>query len=513
MTDRISLDQIIHTLSRDAVLLHPLPTHDTRLHVVITDVNQTACDLLRYSREELLDMPISDVVGSNTMGSTFFKTVAEDGYAECNATFTARNGSPVPMEVRTSLLQTESGPQCLTIARDTTERQQLKHALDTATRELEIARTAKQQFLSNMSHELRTPLNGFLGMTQILMGTELTPAQREYLSLSQDAARQLSKVLTDLLALSHVESGNLETMCQAFELHPALEGLISSLSRQAGDKSLSLDLDIAEDVPCNIKGDASKLRQILINLLSNAIRFTLEGGVTLRVTKTRQSSSEDNHCTLAFAVIDTGIGIPETKLETIFESFSLGENYLTKQYGGAGLGLAISRQLAGIMGGTLTVSSRHGEGSTFTLTLPFEIRGPKRETGAGECREAPSGLNILLAEDEQVNSIMASRLLKKAGHDVTIVGNGQQALETLADATFDLVLMDVQMPVINGVETTRIIRQGGAENVPRDLPIIGLTAFARSAEKKRFLEAGMTQVITKPYEADELILAVESVRR
>jgi len=374
------------------------------------------------------------------------------------------------------------------------------------------ANEAKSHFLANMSHELRTPLNGILGMTQILMGTHLTPAQQEYLSLSMDAGRHLTKVLNDLLSLSSVETGVLEAINSKFNLVETVTELIDSLMSNATAKSLRLILEKADDMPERVYGDASKLRQILINLLLNAIKFTDTGEVKL--TMKRGESSPENISetqTILFSVSDTGIGIPSDQHTAIFDSFTLGEDYLTKQYGGTGLGLSISRQLARLLGGMIHLESIPGAGSIFTLSLPFQIIAEGHSEAV--CTKLPCPLKILLAEDEQVNSIMASRLLRKAGHSVTTVGNGQQAIDALSRGHYDLVLMDVQMPVINGIQATEIIRSGAVENVPNDLPVIGLTAFARSADKKRFLDAGMEMVVTKPYEADELIRAVSSVMR
>lgn len=502
----VSVKELMRTHPRDAAFLHALPTPDTGLAVAILQSNETATELLQYSAEELSGMPLTDIIGSHTMGREFVSSLLENGHAACHAMFTKRDGAPVAVAVDTHIVQSENGNVCLTVARDHSVVTKLEGALTKARAEVKRALEAKHDFLSNISHELRTPLNGFLGMTQILMGTDLTPSQQEYLTLSQDAARRLTKVLGDLLSLSCVEAGDIEVVNSTFELDTLLDGLVAPLSRQAAEKSLMFTLSIAPDIPNRLRGDSSKLRQILINLLFNSIRFTEKGDVSLTVTLAENDCASET-CMVAFTVADTGVGIPEEKLASIFDNFFLGEDYLTKEYGGAGLGLSISRQLAEVMDGSISVNSTLGEGSEFTLTIPFQAI----EEWKGNDETPP--LSILLAEDEQVNSIMASRLLKKEGHSVTIVGNGQQAIEALSSTSYDLVLMDVQMPVVNGVQATRIIRNGSVENVPPDLPIIGITAFARTSEKKQFLEAGMNRVITKPYEAEELISAVASTLR
>lgn len=500
MPNVVKLEALLGMYSRDAAFLHPLPTADGSFSVPIIEVNKRATDLLQYSTEEIETMILTDIIGSHAMEAEFLRSFHQEGHAQCESMLTNRDGSRFPVAIDTHLVETNQEKICLTTARDISETKNLEEALNKASNEIKLAKAAKHEFLSNMSHELRTPLNGFLGMTQILMGTELTTTQREFLSLSQDAARRLTKLLTDLLSLSSVESGKLEAVHTTFEVYSTLESLIAPLSRQAMGKSLILSLDIAPNVPHSIRGDSSKLRQILINLLFNAIRFTNQGQVSLSVTHAADSESFDK-CKLIFVVEDSGIGIPAEKQESIFDSFTLSEDYMTKEYGGAGLGLSISKQLAEVMNGTLEVESISGQGSKFTLSLPFQIAAPS------STNDTPP-LSILLAEDEQVNSIMASRMLKKAGHSVTIVSNGQDAIDTLIKSNFDLVLMDVQMPVINGLEVTRVIRRGAVEGVSKDLPIIGLTAYAADTDRKRFMEAGMNSVVTKPFETSDLINAI-----
>lgn len=391
------------------------------------------------------------------------------------------------------------------------QRKRMEEDLVTAMQSAERANKAKSQFLANMSHELRTPLNGILGMTQLLLGTDVSNEQKEYLTLSMEAALHLSRVMTSLLDLSAIETGAVTMTPVNFNLPDTLDTIIKPLALQAEGKSLTLRQEIGPDVPELVNGDEKKLRQILINLVHNAIKFTEKGEVILTVNRTTSSTGLlGDMAELRFTVTDTGIGIPEDKQDAVFESFVLGEDYMTKRFGGTGLGLSISQELATVMGGDITVRSTPGQGSAFTLTLPFLLRNGE----GGSCAIVDPSytpdrpLTILLAEDEQVNALVTSGILKKRGHSVTVVGNGQHAIDALIKTPFDLVLMDVQMPVVNGIQVTEIIRKGAAENVPRDIPVIGLTAFASDADRKCCLEAGMNFVITKPFDAAELLEAI-----
>lgn len=385
-------------------------------------------------------------------------------------------------------------------------RKRMEEDLILAMREARQADRAKSQFLSNMSHELRTPLNGIMGMTQLLLGTEgLTNEQKDYLSLSLESSIQLSGVVSSLLDLSNIESGGTGLSCVDFGLLDILHSAVDPLLAQAEVKGLRLRCRFDRALPAKVYGDAEKLRQVLINLVHNAVKFTENGSVTVSAC-CEQDTDIPDRINLSIEVADTGVGIPENKHEAVFESFMLGEEYMTKRYSGAGLGLAISRKLAAIMGGTIELKSRPGEGSAFTLTVP--LQHCLYRTGICPAEEKKRNLNILVAEDEEVNALVTSQLLRNNGHAATVVDNGQQAIDALMDGGYDLVLMDVQMPVINGMEVTEIIRSGAAEGIDADIPIIGLTAFTGEEDRKRFLTAGMNKVMTKPFDAGELLEAV-----
>jgi signal transduction histidine kinase/CheY-like chemotaxis protein len=389
------------------------------------------------------------------------------------------------------------------------ERKRMETDLVRAMREARQANLAKGQFLANMSHELRTPLNGIMGMTQLLLGTgSLTGEQKEYLTLSLESSIQLSGVLSSLLDLSSIESGDTGLTPVDFDLPEVLCAVLTPFRPQAESKGLCLRSRMDPSLPSRVCGDAEKLRQILAHLIHNAVKFTERGSIT--VTASSAPVDDDpGQVALRVSVADTGVGIPKDKLEAVFESFALGEEFMTKRYSGAGLGLTISRKLAELMDGTIEAESRAGQGSAFTLTVPLA----RAEAPAAPC--PPKGgdgrpLNVLVAEDEEVNALATSKLLKRHGHTATVVDNGQSAIDALMEGGFDLVLMDVQMPVVNGMEVTEIIRSGAAEGIDAAIPIIGLTAFAGREERRRFLAAGMNGVITKPFDAEELLDAVDA---
>ncbi len=391
-----------------------------------------------------------------------------------------------------------------------------------ARRRAEAANEAKTQFLANVSHELRTPINGILGMTQLAILEGVVEPEAEYWQTVRDATDRLVAIVDNLLELASVESGSLSPMLREFSLRRMLESLRSAFSVRAGLAGLTLGLDVDATLPDRFLGDPFRLRQILANLLDNAIRFTPTGGVSLRVTPfdPEAAGGQRRVCvagdfaglSLVFAVSDTGIGIPKDKQASIFESFTLAEEHLTKRYGGTGIGLAIARRLAELLGGSIWVESRPGFGSTFYLTVP--LWPAAAEADAGQTPVLPADLpplRFLVVEDEAVNRLALSRSLRKLGHEVFEAGNGEEALRTLAQEAVDVCIMDVQMPVMDGLTAVAHIRHGEVPGVNRRLPVVALTAYALEGDRKRFLEAGMDEFVTKPCDMDQLLRAVAKV--
>ncbi|MFP4517536.1 MAG: PAS domain-containing protein, partial [Desulfovibrionales bacterium] len=367
------------------------------------------------------------------------------------------------------------------------------------TLELEKANRAKDEFLANMSHEIRTPVAGVLGMTDVLLQQELPDEARGDLKLIRNSAGTVFSLLNDLLDLARIEQGKLELHTQDFDLREMLKSVVRQFEMQAREKEIGFRLFVAADVPRYVHCDPDRLGQVLKNLLSNALKFTEQGGIELDVSPVKQT---DHLSRLRFTVTDTGIGIPKDKIDDVFHSFTQIDPTYSKKFAGAGLGLAISKQIVELMQGTIEAESEPGKGSTFSFTITFEKgRGVQKTSEDMLTMSDLPPLSILLAEDNAVNRLFLHRALSTAGHTVTEAVNGYQALEELGRGRFDLILMDIQMPEMDGLEATREIRSNG---LAPGIPIIALTAYAMKGDREKFLEAGMDGYVSKPVDFGEL---------
>ena len=418
--------------------------------------------------------------------------------------------------VRTALLwarvvRIQGSKRLLGFSLDISDRKRMEEDLQRTRVAAESAAKAKSEFLANMSHEIRTPLNGIIGFTQLALSTDLNADQRDYLETAESSANALLRIINDILDFSKIEAGRLDLERVAFSLRECVESAVRIVLPAAAEKRLEFFSSVSPDVPDALLGDSMRLRQVLLNLLGNAVKFTAAGSISVGVSAV---SLRERAAEMHFTVRDTGIGIPLEKRESIFLPFHQADGSMTRRYGGTGLGLAIATRLVEMAGGRIWVESQEGAGSAFHFTVPFPLAEPPQPRNS-DYREshgvASAPLSILLVEDDEVSQAFVSALLAQHGHSVTLASSGPEALSLVERGSFDLALMDVQMPGMDGLQTTAEIRK--IESVMGGhIRIVAVTAYAMKGDRERCLEAGMDAYLSKPFQACDLIACIDRFR-
>jgi PAS domain S-box-containing protein len=498
------LDKIINSIG------DPIFVKDRQHRVIL--VNDAACKLFGRPREciegktayELFPRKeMADI--SWQMDEEVFRSGVENVNEETN---TYAPGDTRTVLVKKTLYKDNAGNEFLVgVTRDITDRKRTENDLKEAKEAAEAAVKSKSEFLANMSHEIRTPLNAVVGLTGLLLNADLTAEQRDYVETVRSSGNSLLSVINDILDFSKIEGGKMELEYQPFYLEDCIKVAIDIVKASAAEKGLTLGYLLDDPVPAYIAGDVTRLRQVLANLLSNAVKFTDDGRVEIFVTAKPEISGKFE---VHFAIKDTGIGIPEDKLDRLFQSFSQIDSSTTRKYGGTGLGLAISKRLVEMMGGRIWVKSRAGKGSTFHFTIITEAMTRAQALYAAVTSEQDKRicsktersmpLRILLAEDNAVNQKVALQMLKRLGQSADVVTNGIEVLQALERQPYDVVLMDIQMPEMDGIDAAKKIR----ERWPKRPKIIAITAYALEGDREKCIKAGMDDYIAKPIQIEEL---------
>lgn len=469
------------------------------------EVNDVACEYLGYSKKEFLNMSIEDLIceESKERLTQFIEILQKRNFGIIEMRQKTKDNKIIPVEINIHIFNQSGKKMALCIIRDITQRKIVESKLKSAKEAAEIANKTKSEFLANMSHEIRTPINGIVGMVELTLLTQLNSEQKENLMIVKSCANSLLNVINDILDFSKMEARKLTIEKINFDIRALVEETIKAHSPHAITKGLELSYAFSSTIPKYIVGDPSRVKQILNNLISNAIKFTESGEVWIKVKKVK---NVDDEVELQFVVEDSGIGISEENIGRLFESFSQVDSSITRRFGGTGLGLVISKQLSELMGGRLWVESEKDVGSKFYFTLKFET-GTKievQQTETLQLTQPNRTYNILITEDDKVNQMVITRLLKECGYSVDTANNGFEALKMCKINKYDLILMDIQMPIMDGVEAAKRIREND-----KVTPIVAITAYALKGDRERFLLKGMDGYISKPIKVEELFSTIE----
>jgi len=483
-------------------------------------VNRSFCAILGYAADELLGLGFQQITHPDDVGQDLLQQqqmlAGELTHCQLEKRYVHKAGHPVWVLRSVSIVRDANEVPLHFIAQveDISQRKAAEAEMQRAKEAAEDANRAKSEFLASMSHELRTPMNGVIGMAGLLLDTDLSSEQHEYAETVRDSAEALLTIVNDILDFSKIEAGRIDLERVDFDVRSTVDDVLDLLAGQAGGKGLRLTADIAPDVPAVVRGDPGRVRQILLNLIGNAVKFTERGAVTVHVSS---AASDDNAAAeripVRFAVHDSGIGISAEAQRRLFQSFSQADASTTRKYGGTGLGLAISKRLAELMGGTIGVESVVGQGSTFWFTVAFEppatdqrpavrSRPQRRESSAAGTDDMLPSSRVLVAEDNAVNQKLTVRMLEKLGYRADVVANGIEAVDAIGRISYALILMDCHMPEMDGFQATAEIRR--RQGTTRHTPIIALTASAMQGDREVCLAAGMDDYLSKPVKLDDL---------
>ncbi len=495
------LDQIIDAIP-DPIFVK------NRQHLWVV-INEAFCKFLGYSRTELLGKSDYDFFPKHE-ADVFWekdKQVFESAEGNINEeSITNASGKEHTISTKKSLftLKDTDDVYLVGIIRDITEHKRTEKVLRDTLAQAQAATEAKSRFLANMSHEIRTPMSGILGMASLLADTNLDKEQRHYIDLLQQSGERMMRTINDLLDISRIEAGKFEITKKPLNLKNMMISILSPVANLAEKKGLLFTFDVSEDIPENLEGDQDRIGQILINLAGNAIKFTKVGQVSVKAELLRKT---DTSAHIQFTVSDTGIGIPKDLQASLYDSFFQVDGSDTREYGGTGLGLSISKQLVEMMNGELQIKSTLGKGTTclFTLELPISSSAPIYPTTYTLKPQIRKNARILLVEDDQVSAILANVLIKKLGLNADTAVHGQHALKLLAANNYDLIMMDCQMPIMNGFDATKAIRRGEAGEPAKSIPIIALTAYAMKDDQIKCIESGMNDHVSKPLDYNSLV--------
>ena len=475
---------------------------------VLIEINDSFARMHGYRVEEMVGMNIKALITRESSASALerMRRILAGESLKFEAEHIHRDGHVFPLEVTISLICVEGETLIQCLHHDISERKRSEEATLKAKIAAESANRAKSEFLANMSHEIRTPMNGIMGMSHLLRYTELTEEQSEYLDDITLSSQSLMSLINDILDLTKIEAGKIELEHHNFSLRASINEVIRTQISLIRSKGLAIRTDIPEEVPDNLVGDQLRLKQILLNVLGNAIKFTERGGIVISASA---STPDGDNALLELVVKDTGIGIDPEAIGRIFEPFSQADSSTTRIYGGTGLGLSICTRLTELLGGRIWAESREGEGSAFHVLIPFIVNDQPADGDDDDSEDEASGgwegksLQILVADDQVINLKFSEQILKKVGHRVVTAKNGLDALEKWDNGSFDIVLMDIHMPEMNGVLAAQAIRTRESAS-GRRTPIVALTAFALKGDEQHLLEQGFDGYISKPVQVGAL---------